>query len=86
MKDIKKTQLKLQKINIIKHEIKNYSSWNLLADLREQKISKCYNMVIKTERKNILKNEKSISELLENIEWPSMHVLKLPEQRREQGL
>lgn len=36
-------------------------------------------MVIKTERKNILKNEKSISELWENFKWPPMHMLEFPE-------
>lgn len=29
MKDIKKAQLKLQKMNLIKHKMKNYSRWNL---------------------------------------------------------
>ena len=44
-----------------------------VADIREEKISKFDEIVIKTEEKNILKSEQSIIELWENFK--RLHII-----------
>lgn len=54
MKDIKKAQVKLQKMNLIKHKMKNYSRWNLWH-VREDKVSKCDNIELQQTERTFLK-------------------------------
>ena len=46
-----------------------------MADIREEKISKFDDTVIKTEEKNILKSEQSIIELWENFK--RLHIIRI---------
>lgn len=56
MEDVKRPNSKLQKMHIIKCEIQNYSGW-ICVRHREEKIGDLNDIVINTERKNILNNE-----------------------------
>lgn len=72
MEDVKRPNSKLQKMHIIKCEIQNYSGW-ICVRHREEKIGDLNDIVINTERKNILNNEQSVSGLWKTFMWPHMH-------------
>lgn len=81
MEDISKSQIEFLEMKTVRLEIKKHNVFNSRLYIRK-KISELEDTAVKFWREKIILNEKSISELWENFQWPNVHIIGVPKRQR----